>query len=290
MLVRATNLIPPNASDLLERAWPLLFVIIGLNMILVERVRFGNWLALGLSLGILGGVIFLAYDTQAKVVRDDYVETIPPIPLGDHIQGLTVRIEMQAATVAFIPTLDASRSVGANFRGSTESRLRLLVQEQEGGIVEFVIQEERPNQIPDLRAYGRGHLDVFLPLGIPITELSLLNQSGGVRVELQNLEVPRFDLQIERGNVDLYLPAQANVLDGNIRIQDGSLRVLADPQRPLRIRGQVGGEINLNPNNYVATVNEGVESRGGVQNFQYELQASLPKGDLIILAPEELGQ
>jgi hypothetical protein len=257
-------------------------------MLLIERVRFGNWLGLMISVVILGVIVFFAYDVQADKVRTDYREAIEPVILGDHIRGMTVRVEMIDATVVFQHMPDGSRAVNAQYQGSSESEVSISVQENEPGMVELTITERRPNRIPHLEEIGRGELLVFLPVGIPIENLVFTNHRGATTLDFRFLNVPRFDVRIDDAlvGVALHLPPQGNTTS-NLSIQKGGLQIYVDPNIPLQINGApVGGRTELDENRYLFLEGGGIESRGGLTEFNIRLSLNMPDGSLIIQPPQ----
>lgn len=284
MQLLATDVLPENVGDLMERSWPILLIVFGLNAILIDRVRFGNWLALGISLALLGGLIWYAYRIRADDMRQDYIEILNPIPLGDHIQGVTVNVSALDATVIFRPYSQEEslepRSVGAKFTGSKESHLEVSVQEDEQSIVHIAVTEKRPNRIPNLRDIGRGQLEIYLPVGIPVQELNFTNKKGLVTLDLRQIDVPRFTISNESGDVDLYMPLNS-VIIGDVSINNGNLLIVIPPQISMRISGAPERR-ELNVNDYLSVQGGDIESRGGLLEFQVELSVNLPDGTLTI--------
>ncbi len=280
----ATDMLPQNVGDLMERSWPVLLVIFGLNALLYDRVRFGNWLALVISLVFLGGVVWYAYQIRADDMRADYIEILNPIPLGDHIQGVTVEVEALDATVIFRPynpeESDTQHAIGAKFTGSRESRIEVSVQENEDGIVNLTITEKRPNSLPNLRYVGRGQLEIYLPREVPIQALNFRNRKGLVTLDLRLLDVPRFDISNASGDIDLYMPLNSIVI-GDISIEKGNLQIIIPPQISLRISGAPANR-EINVNDYLSVQGGDIESRGGLTAFQVNLQVNIPNGTLTI--------
>lgn len=284
MQLLATDVLPENVGDLMERSWPILLIVFGLNAILIDRVRFGNWLALGISLALLGGLIWYAYRIRADDMRQDYIEILTPIPLGDHIQGVTVNVSALDATVIFRPYSQEEspepRSLGAKFTGSKESRLEVSVQEDEQSVVHIAVTEKRPNRIPNLRDIGRGQLEIYLPVGVPVQELNFTNKKGLVTLDLRQIDVPRFTISNESGDIDLYMPLNS-VIIGDVSINNGNLLIVIPPQIAMRISGAPESR-ELNVNDYLSVQGGDIESRGGLLEFQVELSVSLRDGTLTI--------
>lgn len=284
MYLLATDVLPENVGDLMQRSWPILLIIFGLNALLIDRVRFGNWLALVLSLVLLGGLIWYAYRIRSDDLRQDYTEILNPIPLGEHIQGVVIDVNALDATIVFRPYTQEEtsepRSIGAKFTGSRESHLEVSVQEDEQAVVHFSVTEKRPDSIPNLRDVGRGQLEIYLPIGIPVQDLQFTNKKGLVTLDLRQVDVPRFNITNDSGDIDLYMPLSSVVI-GDVNIRSGNLLIVIPPQIAMRISGAPENR-ELNVNDYVSVQGGDIESRGGLLEFQVELNVNLPGGTLTI--------
>jgi hypothetical protein len=287
MLLLALDVPHENLADLIRRSWPVLLMIGGLNMLLIDRVRFGNWLALALSLVGLAAVVYFAYDTRTNLERTDYIETVQPVPLGDNINTVNVTVSVKNARVTFRATDNADRAIGATFIGSTESEVRIAILEDEGGVVNLSVVEHRPNSIPNLERTGRGDLQVLLPVGVSISGLTFVSESGGTLLDFRILDVTRFDVTLGTGNMDLFLPLRG-VAIGDVNISDGDLNIVNEADASLRLTGAPEPEEdnNVNGNTYLILAGNIIESRGGLSNFQYNLGIDIG-GILTIETSEE---
>lgn len=289
LLLVAVEALPTNSDDLIQRSWPALLIIAGLNMLLMERVRFGNWLALVISLAVLAGVIVYAYDYHAERVKTDYTVMLAPEPLmlGENIQGMNITVETLGAKIDFIPA--PGRATYARFIGSKESHVDIAAQEQENGLLELTVKEEYLNRLPNIADMGRGELQVLLPLNMPILNVELTNQNGPITFDFRYAEVPRFNLHNVHGNVDLHLPlAQTAGTDlqiiGDITVSEGNLTLYLSPSVPVRITG-VSDNLEFDRDAY-SRDGEIIETRGGLTSFQYAIRVSVPKGTLTLKQAE----
>lgn len=283
LLLLALDVLPPAIDDLLRRSWGILLVIAGLNMLLIDRLRLGNWIALFSSFAILGGIIFFAYQTQSQEVRTDYVEEIPPILLGENIVGANIDVQSLSNTVVFQPS--GGRAVGARFVGSSENNVTMSVQQDENNTVTLDIDEVTTNDIPQLDAIGRGELQVFLPTDIPIETLNFDHQDGVVTLDLRFLDVPRLDVESGSGDMDIYLP-ESGILIGDVVLGSGNLRLIVSPDISMRLTG-APSNTTLDGNQYQALADGTIESRGGLTEFQFNVRLGV-SGSLQILTPQEL--
>ena len=286
LLLSATDVLPEAIADLMERSWSMLIVIIGLNLLFAGRVRFGNWLALGLSAITLGIVIFLAYEARIEDPQDSYTETLNMITLGDHIQGVDVQIKLvNNTTVTLQSTPDLAKVIGANFVGSKASEVSISAQEDDNGVVTLTITEHRPHAIPKLEDVGRGELVVTLPVGVPITNLTFSNERGRTTLDLRALDVPRMNVQNRFGDVDLWMPFSGIVI-GDVIIDEGNLQIVVLPEVSLRVTGS-HRLAEYNQNVYIK-LDDGTIRSENTSEFEFNLRVSVPKGTLTVISPEEL--
>ncbi|MFP4322235.1 MAG: LiaI-LiaF-like domain-containing protein, partial [Anaerolineales bacterium] len=243
-LLSALDVIPQSLIDVIERSWGILLVIAGLNMLLIDRVRFGNWLALGLSVPILGAIVYFAFLSQADTFRDDYREALPPLQLGEHITTLFVSVDMLDTQIDVQPA--DQQVIRAEFLGSAESWVRMAAEEDPSGTVNLSILEERGNQFPALDAIGRGRLEMALPAGITIDNLDLETQAGDVSLNFAALDVPRLDIRSQQGDITLRMPQQGIVF-ADIQVAEGNLRLIVDPTIPLDMRN-IPSTVDADPN------------------------------------------
>ena len=45
MLLLAVGVLPEAIGDLMQRSWAALIVLFGFNLLLADRIRYGNWIA-----------------------------------------------------------------------------------------------------------------------------------------------------------------------------------------------------------------------------------------------------
>jgi len=252
LLLLSAGVLPAAVSDLLERSWALLLIIWGLDILLANRIAVrgrklsSSWIALGLSIVFVTGVITYAYNAQLGKVRDDYVETLDSIPLGDHIQGMNIRVQTLETELVFLHNPEPI--LNARFAGSTESQVEMAAIEDDSNIVNMSVREERPGMFPKLDAVGSGTLRVGLPFDVPINELDIANTEGRITLDLQANAVSRLSVYSGEGDVDLYMPRQGTTL-GQVTIENGNLFMVIDSNIVLRVTG-APETVEVNPNEY----------------------------------------
>lgn len=226
LLINA-NALPEAYGDLLVRAWPVLLVMFGLNVLLGGHIRYANWIILGLSIGVTVIIANFAYAERSDEYRDDY-SYIYQDTLPENVTNLFVNIEAKDTLVALSNSAEPA-GVAAQFVGSNESTLNVSL-EIEGDTATFNVIEKRSGILPRLSEVGRGTLTVALPYGVFIQELNYTGDNGSVTIDATNLSVRILDATVERGNMQLCLPERLTtegfVIIGNqITIQNGNLRI-----------------------------------------------------------------
>ncbi|NJL93705.1 MAG: hypothetical protein HC915_08210 [Anaerolineae bacterium] len=295
LLLLAADLLPEGVRDLMERGWAALPVVIGLDLLLANRLRWrgqrlpSSWMALLLTSALLLGVIAYAYQSQADELRDDYQEVLEPIPLGEHIQGVNVQVQV-LSTALFVQHSPAfERVIGTRFAGSEASEVRIAAQEDENALVTLSVQERRPDWLPRLTEVGRGSLQVTVPVGVPLNNLDVANRAGAITLDLQAVQVSRLSVSSGSGDTELYMPLEGTLI-GDIRLAEGNLLIVIRPEVRLRIENSPE-TVEVNPNNYRALVG-GITESITVMGAEYDmiLTLDMPNGTLTIVSPEELNR
>ena len=120
-LLAALDVLPPAIADLAGRAWPVLLVLVGLSILLRDRVPFGSVVALVVCVALVAGVTASAFSTRATQSRDAYQQPISQL-VGENVNLLHVQVVTLETDVELVRSLDA-RSITGQFAGSTESEL-----------------------------------------------------------------------------------------------------------------------------------------------------------------------
>jgi hypothetical protein len=297
MLLLALDVLPTGIADIMERSWAVLLVIAGLNMLFGERIRYGNWIALALSLALLGGVVYLGYINRIDEVRTENVQTLDPIPLGDHIQGVNVNVSTLNTVVKFEATADVAKVIGARFVGSKASDVNISVQENESGIVNLVISETRASSLPDFNDVGISELVVTLPAGVAINDLQFTSERGQITLDFRVLNVPRFNIVSQNGDIELYMPIAMTPeqnMQGDITVTQGNLMLVVPSTIPMSVLNAPSDgerrEMNLNVYQVLLEGSNVTIETDGFNAFQIVVRVDVPRGTLTIKAPEELTQ
>ncbi|GAB1420349.1 hypothetical protein MASR2M15_04420 [Anaerolineales bacterium] len=221
------GLIPQGWMDLILRASPIIVLFLGLAILLKTRVRYGNIIALILSLIIVGGIATLAYNLRASRPSTDqslpYTQIIPATvqDLRLNIDTLDTDIRVQAGDADVIQIL---------YTGALANELDLDWSEDGNGIATFTLTEKAPEGFPPLDALGRGSLTVCIPPDSFIA-LQLASDKGNVQLDLASTQLERVGVDMSDGDLFLSVPdyqplspsiaqspSQLSVWSGNISL------------------------------------------------------------------------
>lgn len=288
-LLRALDVLPAGLYDIAVRAWPALLVLAGLSVLLRERVRFGSFIALALSLALVGGVAALAFSSRATQQREEYRQPISQ-PIAPGINLLRVRVVALATSVEVLRALDARR-VSGEFVGSAESVLRAEFVENGDGTANLTISETQSSPFPLLEAVGRGRLVLQLPADLPL-DVDLSTAQGPVTLDLGGLALERLNLRLESGDAVVTLPeyqpigTQGGDSLGAFVAQNGDItvRVPATVAARLSINQGVSGlEPAYDRSVYILSVEGVLEPRGfDTAAIRVNYAVIAPRGQILI--------
>ncbi len=226
-LVQALAVFPPTVADLINRAWPIVLVIVGLTLLLGQAGplgRFAPLIAMVVSAIVLGVTVVVAYSTRAATERTDNVVRVSQ-PLEAPVSLLRVVVRSLDTTVEISPRVpDDQTLITAEFIGSAESVVTTDFTTDSEGVATFSLEETRPSAIPALETIGRGRLRIELPLGVPIA-LDFTNGNGTVSLNLLGLQVARLDVIMQEGDLLLSLPRGSLERPGEVYLARGDASV-----------------------------------------------------------------
>ncbi len=265
LLLNSLGLIPEGIYDIIDRAWPALFVLAGLSVFLRDRVRFGNGVALVVSVALVGGMATLAFSTRSVEMREDYREEIEQVVDAD-IDLLQVNVEVLATDVEFRSS--DSRAIIARFVGSTESIVSTDY-ETDAARATFTLREEQLREFPMLQAIGRGRLVVELPPELPV-DVAFGGVDGEATFNMGDLFLERLNIDLQRGDtivtIPVYNPLSPTAAGqaGNFTVEDGDVTIFVPGEVGTRLelnRGGSGIEPEFDPMIYNYMVGDVLEAR-----------------------------
>ncbi len=281
-LLMVVGTFPEAVGDILKRSWPALTFLFGVDVLLARRkLRLGrrrvdlSLVGVLLTIVILGGVVWFGYQHQADVLRTNHVETLNQT-LPPDTGHLRVDLNLKRTGVVITPSVEDTRLVQAEYRGSRESVVT-MDWTVEGDTAVLSVVETAPNSIPKLADYGRGILTLTLPGDAVIDTLALSGTRGDVSVDSRLLKIEQISLTVDSGNLALYLP-MLDVLQGDLRTDDGGIDVYVPSGMALILKAQ-GGEPDLHYDSFrYDYLRDGTLKYKAGEPYQYSLDVWLKKG------------
>ena len=231
VLVRVLDVFPAYIDDVIGRSLPVVLVIVGVSVMLRNRVPFGGVIAIILGAALVAGVSTTAFSVREDQNRDDNRVEIDE-EMGEQIVLLRVRLETLATDVELVraPAGRDDRTVRALFLGSVESDISAAYTEEPDRTATLALTEQRPSPFPLLEAVGRGTLLVELPPDMP-ADVQVNAADGDVSVNFTGVDLERLNIDVNEGDVIISLPdyeptySRPEETLGTWRVLAGSLTV-----------------------------------------------------------------
>jgi hypothetical protein len=267
LIAYVVGALPPTVVDLIGRGWPIVLVLIGLNALIGRRVRFSNFIILGMCVLLMAGVIVVAYGKQASKPRTDYRA---PFALAIPAEVRSIKIDVTTLLAPIEINVASGKSVTGEFLGSVESQLdsNFVVNE---GVGTVKITEARVSTLPKLDAIGRGKLTLTIPADVTIDELLIRGGEGDLTLTTTNANVKNINVRVQKGNITLALPAlpATAALGGTLKTDSGEIALTVPANMTLNLNIQ-GGNPVYDKSKYLLTA-EGTLISTGVREFQVAL-------------------
>ncbi len=243
LLTRTLGVLPDTIFDLIVRAAPALLVLVGVSFVLQDRVPFGGFFALILSLVIVGVIGFTAYSTRESQTRDDTRQPIDQVIAPD-VSLLRVRIG--ALTTAVDVISGGTGRVTGEFVGSLDNLMEVSYEQLPDNSATLTLRETQPDEFPRLESVGRGTFRLTLPVGVPL-DVEFTGQDGNVVLNMSGTSLERLNVNAQRGEVVITLPeyeplfSAQNELLGTLTTQQGDLTMFVPASVAARLELDRGG-------------------------------------------------
>ncbi len=256
-VVQQLGVLPPYISDMVTRSLPVVLVVIGLSVLLRNRVPLGGFIALVLGVALVAGISTTAYSLRQSQIRDENQITHTE-EIGASVSLLRVRVQSLNTDVEVVRAPASSqRTITAAFSGSTESNLTENYIEGVDGSATFNVTESRQNPFPVLEAVGRGTLLVELPPDVPL-DVQVEADDGQLSVNLTDTQLERLNLDLSAGGALVTLPDYAPQFSqpeeslGTWRVASGSMTVRVPENVSARfdMSESTGGDPDYDPSVY----------------------------------------
>jgi hypothetical protein len=202
-LFQALGILPTPISELLSRAWPAALIALGIALLLGRRVRFGNVIAVVLSVVVVGGTMAVAFSQQSGKVATDNQKSFAQ-PVEDSTTTLNITVTALNTDIIITPGTAPLSTIGAEFVGSRESRVTGDYK-VDGSTGNFTLVETLDSAIPSLTGLGRGKITLALPVGKALQQINLTvnNASGSISFDGTGSAVTALTITANNGKVTL---------------------------------------------------------------------------------------
>ncbi len=257
-LAQAFGVLPGATLDLVGRAWPALLVALGLMLLLGRRVRFGNLLAIVVSVAVVGGMVSVAYSQQAGKLRTDYHKALNQ-PIDPQTTSIKIDVDALIADIE-VTTGDGSALTG-EFFGSRESQI-ISDYQTDGPVGTFTLHESQNSTVASLDATGKGKLTLQLPANVTIDELTFTGGQGDVQFDVTAASLKNITLTTGTGNITVKLP-EKSALIGTIKTGGGDVTIQVPPAvaANIALHGSAANNVQYNQVDYILDIQKVLNSR-----------------------------
>ncbi len=234
--------LPFSFWEIAVRFWPLLLILVGLDIIIGRRSALGGLFVVVLWVALIGGLIWLA-NTQGAAFLPGTAAASEPLsqPLGDIRSASVVLNVGMADTKVNSLGSDSNDLMNGTFRHPEGTRI-VKTYQVVGDEGRLALKEEGFNFFLTTGSFSRW--DIGLSPAVPLA----LTVDGGIgrsMLDLSALRVTSLSIDSGVGSIDVTAPKVGFVtmrLNGGV----GSARVVIPPGMPARIRVDAGlGGINV---------------------------------------------
>lgn len=257
-LLQTLGLLPWSLWETLWRLWPAWLILVGLDMLLGRRGRWGSLLAVGLVVTIVGGVFY-----TVGFGSSDFRTASEPVALGETVQisqpagaASDARVEISSGVSQL--TLRSAPLSGSIIQGSIVPLRNEQVRQSysvDGSTGHYRLDSEIRGFTGSIRGGSRGQWNLELTESMPVA-LKLSTGAGEVSVDLSQVQIS--DLRVESGvgETTIILPA-SGAFSGRIQAGVGEVIVKIPAGQQARIEVETGlgdvstrGGFNRNGNVY----------------------------------------
>lgn len=189
----------------LLRFWPVLLILVGLDVLLGRRSLIGQLILAVLGLAIVIGVIYLASGTA---VSADAITRPISQPLGE-VEELDVTLQLGAFATNITTLSDSNMAVSGDY--TTDPQLELSVDYDDSGSTGKLEISQEDDMVFPLPGNGNfsGELNLGLTDNIPV-KLEVNAGAGDLDLDLTGLNLTSLDLNLGAGQLTLLLPEQGD--------------------------------------------------------------------------------
>ncbi len=251
LLLANLGYLPLSFWEIAWRFWPLILILIGLEIIIGRHSRLGALLIIALWCALIAGILWLALTSGGAFLNTTLVTETIHQPLAD-IKSATIDLNIGLAAVK-VAALDADTAdlMRGTFRHAEGIKIgkRFNTVGSEGRLH---LQEERTNFF--VAGMTNAQWDLALNPTLPLA-LRINGGVGNAELDLRTLNLTALDVDAGVGTIRVTTPTSGNVtmrLNGGV----GNLHVTIPEGVAARIRADKGiGALRVNETRFPQTGN-----------------------------------
>jgi hypothetical protein len=230
-LLENAGVLPRNTWQSLWRLWPVVLVLVGLELLVGQRVPWITLLGLALvifTLGI-GATAYPAIRGEQQRATNAIPGRTMDVDLGAATQAdVTVRFGAGELNIGPMAGAPPGRLASMTYDGPESENLRPSYSVQgETGRLEFRLDGWRTNQgmPPFMGDFDHASMQIDLNPAVPITSLNVQGGAADAELDLRELRVNNLDVQVGAAATEIRLP-QTGV--SNVHISGGASTITID--------------------------------------------------------------
>jgi len=219
-LLENTGYLPPNFWVNLWRLWPLVLVLVGVELLLAHRVP---WLALaGLAAIVLvGGAVATNTTILSTEAAGSDVTTSAETDLdGSSQANVTIRFGAGRLTLGPLGVVGPNELASMTYDGPPQLAPTPNYTPSNGGVGQLEYQSSGrggPGFLPFSNNQGdTAHLDVALAPNVTISALNIQSGATDARLDLSKLKISNLDMSIGAATTWLRFPEAAGLTTAHI--------------------------------------------------------------------------
>jgi len=257
LLLQNFDVLPWGLWGTLWRFWPVILVIIGINLLVSHR---NPWLAGVLVLAILGACLGLAiwqYHSSYPPgkISETYLEPL------DGLQGARVEIDFKAGVLHLLALPPNSANLVEATSKGDGLKADFRRKNEEGHLYLTTAWGHR-------RPWRGAEWEVKLCPDIPLT-IKIDSAAANLRLDLSQLEVTDFDLEINAGNCKVDMPYPQQAIQASVKANAANVEIIIPEEVAARIETETNvsaleiaeGRFSKKGNYYISPDFEEAESR-----------------------------
>lgn len=206
----------------LWRFWPVLLILVGLDVIFGRRGVLGSIALAILALMVVGGIAFFATARTWTTTDADYYTIAEP--LGDNIDRLEVTIDMGAVDANIEALAGGDDAVRGEYTTHRNLVTTVAYNESGGSGILAIEQKEFGRGFPGSGGTGfASEIDLDLTGEVPI-DLAINVGAGDLTLDLEGLDIRSLKIEAGAGSIEVTLPDEGQI-DVDVDIGAGNVSI-----------------------------------------------------------------